>query len=91
MDALEKLPEDMEVQSVHTGLLSEEGSRQRHTAIYRSITRKRISQLKGFPMKPAPGDNPGMCSRGIKQSSWDFPVATTALLDHPALLVGAVV
>lgn len=59
--------------------------------IHRSITRKRISQLKGLPMKPAPGDNPGMCSTGTKQSSWDCPVACTALLDHPALLVGVVV
>lgn len=91
MDAQEKLPEDLQVQSAHASLPSEEGSRQWHTAIQRSITRKRISQLKGLPMKPAPGDNPGLCSRGTKQSSCDCPGTSAALLDHLGLLVGAVV
>lgn len=88
MDAQEKLPEHLQVQSAHASLPSEEGSRQWHTAIQRSITRKRISQLKGLP---APGDNPGLCSRGTKQSSCDCPGTSAALLDHLALLVGAVV
>lgn len=91
MDALEKLPDNLQVQNAHAGLPSVEGSRQWHTAIHRSITRKRISQFKGFPMKPAPGDNPGMCSRGTKQSSCDCLGTSMALLDHLALLVGAVI
>lgn len=91
MDALEKPPEDLQVQSAHAGFHSGEGNEQWHTAIHRSSTRKLISQLKGFPAKPAPGDNSGMCSTETKQSSWDCPVASTALLDHLALLVGAVI
>lgn len=46
MDALEKLAEDLQVQGAHADLPSEEGSRQWHTAVHGSITRKVLLSSK---------------------------------------------
>lgn len=49
MDALEKLPGDLQEQSTHAALPIEEGSRQWRTGIDRRVPRKSVSQLKGSP------------------------------------------
>lgn len=49
MDALEKVPGDLQEQSTHAALPIEKGSRQWHTGIDRMVPRKSISQLEGSP------------------------------------------
>lgn len=58
MDALEKLPGDLQEQSTHAGLPIKEGSGQWHTGIDGSIPKKSILPLKGSPCAACSREQP---------------------------------